>query len=90
MGFQQNEAFGGVGPVEPATVLGFHDRIVIEVRLIAKQRKLEARLAADRPMAIRVRAPRLGEDGDDIFHEAELRFFAGRGRVGHADGECEE
>ncbi len=76
---QQDQAFGRVRPVDSAAVLRLDDRVVVEFRLVTEQRELETILAANRAVAVRVRASRLGEDRDDIFDETELRLLSAGG-----------
>src|SRR5258708_6674493 len=72
---EQDETLGRVGPIDPPPVLRFHNGFVIQLGLVTEQRQLEAVLAADGAVTVRVGASRLGEDRDDILDEAELRLL---------------
>src|SRR6202035_3768772 len=71
-----DQTLGGIRDVDAAAILRFHDSFIIEVRLIAEQRQLEAGLAADGAVAIGVGASRLGKDRNDVLDETELGFFS--------------
>src|SRR5215510_6609118 len=74
-GFEQNEAFGGLGAIDSPSLRRLNRRLVIGFRLISEERELETILAVERAVAIARAASHPHEDRRNVIDEADAALL---------------